>query len=122
MNCSSRSRLTLIAAMLAVTSLDALAEMPPQTPVASGSSVDHTYALMITAGALGGAVIAGVVTNGLILPLYSWFAGTAFAETTVAGSMMAGRAGAGTAAFRGVMQTFGAVSGGLYANSLYQQW
>jgi hypothetical protein len=84
---------------------------------------------------LAGAVIATVVTDGLIIPAYAWVTGTSLAEMGAAGGMGAGAgagmagagagggagAGAGAAVhgFRSIMQVLGAVGGGFYADSRY---
>jgi hypothetical protein len=98
-----------------------------QAPVvsASESSFDSYRVMAVAAGVIGGAVIAGIVTNGLILPAYYWATGSA----GVGGGMMASAggasggmmAGAGATAFQGVMQILGAVGGGFYANSWYSR-
>ncbi len=80
---------------------------------AEASTFDSYRAMALTAGIIGGAVVATVVTDGLILPLYCWMTGTTGAGAG-AGAM------AGTQAFRGTMGTLGAVSGGLYADAKYQ--
>lgn len=103
---------------------------PAVTPAApSESSFDSYQTLAITAGLIGGSAVAMVLTDGLILPIYCWATGSAaVAEVGAGGSLAAGAArlgagagaGSGTGLFRGVMQTLGAVGGGLYANSWYR--
>lgn len=113
---------------------------------ATGSSFSGYRVLAVTAGLIGGAVVAGIVTDGLIIPLYCWATGAtgtgagagaaaagarvagmgaragagAGAGATAAGAAVRTGAGSGMNAFRGVMRTLGAVGGGFYGDSLYQ--
>ena len=128
----------------------ALAQSPavtPAAPAAASSSFDAYQALAITAGVVGGAVVAVVVTDGLIIPAYAWAtgaggggmaAGAGGGMGAVGGMEAAGVAGMGAetvmvgmsngiqtlghggyAVLRGGMRVLGAVSGGLIANSWY---
>lgn len=72
---------------------------------AASSSFDGYRAAAITAGVVGGAVIATVITDGLILPIIASggnnMAGVAANLVSVAGTV------------------YGAVAGGLYADQWY---
>lgn len=152
----SFSRTALIAATLALAAIDAQAQTenpaapiaapapaPAPTPMAAsepapavtstpapvvqtGSAFDGYQALAVSAGVIGGAVIAGILTDGLIVPLYCWATGSAGMGAGAGAGMGAGAieagsgAGMGAQAFKGVMQTLGAVGGGLYGNAWYQ--
>lgn len=77
-------------------------------PAASAaSSFDAYRAAAITAGVIGGAVVATIVTDGLILPIIAsgngGVANVASQLISVGGTV------------------FGAVSGGLYANDWYSK-
>ncbi len=148
----SFSRTALIAATLALTAIDAQAQtegaaapiavptaapapmaVPEPAPavtsapapaVQAESTFDGYQALAVSAGVIGGAVIAGILTEGLIMPLYCWATGSAGMGAGAGAGMGAGAAGSGAGmgaqAFKGVMQTLGAVSGGFYGNAWYQ--
>lgn len=90
----------------------------PIVPEVQGSSFDAYRAVAITAGVVGGAVVATIVTDGLILPVYGTLTGSSI------GALGQGNAFAlvhtqGYALFRGSMRLLGAVSGGLYADAWY---
>ncbi|TCT19418.1 hypothetical protein [Thiobaca trueperi] len=152
----SFSRTALIAATLALTAIDAQAQtegaaapiavptaapapmaVPEPAPavtsapapaVQAESAFDGYQALAVSAGVIGGAVIAGILTEGLIVPLYCWATGSAGMGAGAGAGMGAGMgagaagsgAGMGAQAFKGVMQTLGAVGGGFYGNAWYQ--
>ena len=100
----------------------------PAPAVQVESAFDGYQALAVSAGVIGGAVIAGILTEGLIVPLYCWATGSAGMGAGAGAGMSAGMgagaagsgAGMGAQAFKGVMQTLGAVGGGLYGNAWYQ--
>jgi len=138
----------LLAAGLAIAPLAAQAQTtqnPPAAPAtpapaaeASGDaySFDGYRVLAVTAGVIGGAAVAIVVTDGLIIPVYAYATGGQAAGVSLAGTMAAA-AGAGAGeigvasgmadpvghvgyhAFRSAMTLLGAIGGGFYADSLY---
>jgi hypothetical protein len=109
-------------------------------PAESETGFDGYRAMAVTAGIIGGAVVATVVTDGLIIPVYAWIAGAEAggmgASAGMAGGMQGARA-TGTAAMnatggavrtmgqhgyallRGGMRVLGAVSGGFLADGWY---
>jgi len=86
----------------------ALAQAYPPT-VERVSSFDAYRALAITFGVVAGSAVAVIVTDGLIIPIYS--------AVTGAGSAVA--AGEGYGLMSGAIRLFGAISGGLIADSWY---
>lgn len=96
----------------------------------SGGGFDGYRAMAVTAGIIGGAVVATIATDGLIIPIYAWATGTPAAGM---GGMAAGggaavnaavgaarnMAGHGYQFFRGSMRLLGAVSGGFIADDWY---
>jgi len=82
--------------------------VPPQSAQAQSlldrsHSFDVYRAATITAGLVAGSVIAVVVTDGLIIPVLA----------------AAGSGGQSLGVVRGVLNLFGAISGGMYADTLY---
>lgn len=120
---------TLVAAG-AIASAMALAPAGAQAQAAQ-SGFDGYRVVAVTAGVVVGATVAAIVTDGLIIPAYYYFAGPAVGAGAAAG----GAAGAAAAAdgilmggpimhtayetFRGGMRVLGAVGGGFYADSWY---
>lgn len=108
---------------------------PLVTPATTPSSFDGYRALAITAGVVAGAVVAAIITDGLIIPVLA--ATTGGAEVGAGAAAMAGAAGPGAGAagmqagmaaraggygygiLRGSMRLLGAISGGMYADSMY---
>jgi len=96
---------------------------------APASSFDAYRAVAVTAGVVGGAVVATIVTDGLIIPAYAMATGAEGAAGMAAfgGGAMGGGANGMIASFghqgyqffRGSMRLLGAVSGGLYADAWY---
>ncbi len=126
-------------APLAAQAQTATAPAAPAPAAEAGStaySFDGYRALAVTAGVIGGAAVAIIVTDGLIIPVYAYATGGQAAGFSMAGTMAAA-AGAGAGeigvasgmgdpvgqvgyhAFRGAMTLFGAIGGGFYADSLY---
>lgn len=138
--------LKTLAAAGAIASAMALA--PGAAHAQTGSGFDGYRLLAVTAGVVGGAIVAAVVTDGVIIPVYAWAtapaAGAAAGGAAMAGAEAAG-AGAGAGgmlgggsvetvvmgnlgpdvghsgyiAFRAGMRIVGAIAGGLYADSWY---
>lgn len=96
----------------------AKAQTVPPIAAESGSSFDAYRAVAITAGVVGGAVVATIVTDGLILPVYGTLTGSSIGALGQ-GNAMALIHTPGYAFFRGSMRLLGAVSGGLYADAWY---
>jgi len=88
------------------------------TPPPEVSAFDGYRAVAITAGVIGGAVVATIVTDGLILPVYGTLTGSSIGALGE-GSAMALIHSQGYAFFRGSIRLLGAVSGGLYADAWY---
>lgn len=113
----------LIASSLAVAPAGAQAQTAPAAPAAQASGFDGYRVLAVTAGVMAGAAIATVVTDGLIVPVFAYAAGTGGAGGAGAGMGMAGIgngiAHAGYGWFRGGMRLLGAIGGGFYADSWY---
>ncbi len=118
MTVSNFVRAGLLAAALVSTPLAARA----QTAAPANTSFDGYRAMAITAGVIAGVAVAVIVTDGLIIPVYAAVTG---AETgaimgggmTVAGTGAGVRSGVGLV--RGTIRLFGAISGGLYADTIY---
>jgi hypothetical protein len=91
-------RAGLVAAFMFAAPLSAQAQ--PLIP--DNYSFDAYRAAAITAGLIAGSVIAIIVTDGLIIPVYA-----------------AATGGAGGGLLSGALRLLGAVSGGLYADALY---
>ncbi len=72
----------------------------------SGGSFEAYRAMAITAGVIGGAVVATIVTDGLILPI-------------LAGGGRGGVSGMAEQLVSTAGTVFGAVAGGLYADDWY---
>jgi hypothetical protein len=128
-------RAGLIALCVVAAPLAAKAQ-PLVTQATTPSSFDGYRALAITAGVVAGAVVAAVITDGLIIPVLA--ATTGGAEVGAGAAAMAGAAGpAGAGAggmqagmvaraggygyglLRGTLRVFGAIGGGMYADSMY---
>ena len=99
----------------------------PAVKEASGD-FDGYRALVITAGVVGGAVVAAILTDGLIIPTYAYLTGAeagGIGAAAGAGHMWMSGAGTSMASHSGYsylgagMRLLGAVSGGLYADSKY---
>ena len=88
----------MMAAPLSAGAQEQVAQFP-----GSAHSIDGYRVMAITAGVIAGAVVATFVTNGLIIPVYA----------TVTGS------GPGSGLLGGAIRLFGAVGGGLYADTWY---
>lgn len=97
----------LIAAFLLSVPPSARAQTLTLPTISSGYSFDAYRAAAITAGVVVGAVVATIVTDGLIIPVLATATG--------------GAAGTGTGAgfISGTLRLFGALSGGMYADTLY---
>ncbi|MEQ8816004.1 MAG: hypothetical protein RLO51_23810 [Thalassobaculum sp.] len=106
------------------------------TAASPASGFDGYRVLAVTAGVIGGAAVAVIVTDGLILPVYALATGAeAVGPGLIAG--MAGGAGAGAGevavanglaepigrygyhAFRGAAALLGALGGGFFVDSWY---
>ena len=124
---------TLAAAGVIATTM-ALAPSGANAQAATASSFDGYRVVAVTAGVIGGAVVAAIVTDGLIIPVYAYMTGGAAAGGGMAGGGMAGGAAAGGATgmtvegvmmgnighvVRGGMRLLGAIGGGFYADSWY---
>lgn len=107
----------LIAAFVLVAPLAARAQ-PMPTPVPA-SSFDGYRAMAITAGVVAGAVVAAIVTDGLIIPVLAATTGAEAGAMAGAGAGMGYGAGGGFGLLRGTMRLLGAISGGMYADTLY---
>lgn len=115
-------RAVLMAAFIVAVPLSARAQALP-TPSA-GYSFDGYRAVAVTAGLVAGAVIAAVVTDGLIIPVLAATTGASptGAMAGAGGGMAAGMGQGAVHGFgilRGTMRLLGAVSGGMYADTLY---
>ena len=88
----------------------ALSVLAAPQPAQAQNLLDHSHsfdvyrAAAITTGLVAGSLIAVVVTDGLIIPVLA-----------TAG----GGGGASLGVMRAVLNLFGAVSGGMYADTLY---
>lgn len=105
-------------AFVAATGAKAQTVQPIVPDAAQASSFDAYRAVAITAGVVGGAVVATIVTDGLILPVYGTLTGSSIGALGE-GSTIALLHTPGYAFFRGSMRLLGAVSGGLYADAWY---
>lgn len=88
-----------------------------QAPAAVQDAVDDFdgyRALAITGGVIGGAMVAAVVTDGLILPVYAVATGA-----SIPSFGMGVITGPSYAFFRGSMRLLGAVSGAMFADAWY---
>ncbi|MEQ8813274.1 MAG: hypothetical protein RLO51_07485 [Thalassobaculum sp.] len=99
------SRALVVVAALAVVPGAAKAQSLSSS---AGSSFEAYRAMAITAGVIGGAVVATVVTDGLILPI-------------LAGGGRGGLAGVAEQLVSTAGTVFGAVAGGLYADDWYSK-
>jgi len=113
-------RAGLIAAALLAAPAAAQAQISPPT-VERASSFDAYRALAITFGVVAGSAVAVIVTDGLIIPVYSAVtgAGSAVMSTATGGAVGGGAAGAGSGLLSGAVRLFGAITGGLVADSWY---
>jgi hypothetical protein len=96
------------------TTADVQAQQVPAAVQDTVEGFDAYRAMAITGGVIGGAIVAAVVTDGLIIPVY--------AVATGAGMPSLGMGvitGPGYAFFRGSMRLLGAVSGAMFADSWY---
>lgn len=124
-------RSVVAAGLLCAAIASAPAEVRAQDRLAP-TGFDGYRALAITAGAVAGIVVAAVITDGLIIPVYAWATGGSGA---MAGGGMGAGLGAGMGAgagegmmmggaggyglLRGGARLFGAVAGGLFGDQLY---
>lgn len=104
----SLTRALVIVAALAVVPAAAKAQTLGGSASAP-SSFDAYRAMAITAGVVGGAAVATVLTDGLILPVLA----------TATGGMGGGPAGLVGHVISVGGTVFGAVAGGLYADEWY---
>lgn len=112
------------------------AQAQQAAPADGAYSFDGYRALAVTAGVIGGAAVAAVVTDGLIIPAYAFVTGAEMGGMGAALGMGGGGAAAGVgggggggmlvnfghqgyAFFRGSMRLLGAIGGGFYADSWY---
>jgi hypothetical protein len=94
------------------------------SPAQTTDSFDGYRALIISAGVIGGAAVAAILTDGLIVPVLSYLAGGEAAGAAVgagAGRMAVGTSHHSYSFLRGSLRLLGAVSGGLYADSKYTE-
>lgn len=123
-------RSVVAAGLLCAAIASAPAEVRAQDRLAP-TGFDGYRALAITAGAVAGMVVAVVITDGLIIPVYAWATGSSGAMAGagmgagfgggagMAGEgMMLGEAG-GYGLLRGGARLFGAIAGGLFGDQLY---
>ena len=130
-------RAGLIALYVVAAPLAAKAQ-PLVTPPTAPSSFDGYRALAITAGVVAGAVVAAIITDGLIIPVLAAttggaevgaaagtaaMAGAAAPAAAGAGGMHVGMAaqagGYGYGLLRGTLRLLGAISGGMFADTMY---
>lgn len=127
----------MVAAALTVSSgahaqtATAPAPAAPAATAESGYGFDGYRVLAVTAGVIGGAVVATIVTDGIIIPVYAMATGgpgavggmgfgAGAAEFGMGGGQMFGSAAhTGSRVFSGAMKVLGAVAGGFYADSWY---
>lgn len=118
MTAKSMLRAGVIAAALLAAPMTASgvaqAQVYPPT-VERVSSFDAYRALAITFGVVAGSAVAVIVTDGLIIPVYS--AVTGAGSAVMGGTAVA--AGEGYGLMSGAIRLFGAISGGLIADSWY---
>lgn len=96
------------------TTADVQAQQVPAAAQEAVEGFDAYRAMAITGGVVGGAMVAMVVTDGLILPVYAMATGA-----SMPGLGMGVITGPGYAFFRGSMRLLGAVSGAMYADAWY---
>ena len=101
------SRALVIVAALAIAPTAAKAQSLGGSTAAS--SFDAYRAMAITAGVVGGAVIATIVTDGLILPVLA------------SGGINGGAANVATRLISASGTVFGAISGGMFADDWYSK-
>lgn len=76
--------------VLMQTPTDAVAQQAQTPPASTSSSFDPYWYLAVGAGTVGGWVLAGILTDGLIVPAYL---ATVTPRAVVGGTQMAGAAG-----------------------------
>jgi hypothetical protein len=103
------ARLIVIIAAIAAVPLTAQAqESQVAAPPAATSSFDPYRSVAVTAGVIGGTILAIIVTDGVMYPVYR-----------LLGGGPAGMMHVGYGTVRGAVQLLGAISGAFYADSLY---
>ena len=116
------------------------AQAQQTAPVDIEGGFDGYRALAVTAGVVGGAAVAVILTDGLIIPVYAWATGAemggigaaagmnggvqgmragGMAAMNAAGDVVVGVGNHSYALLRGGIRLLGAVSGGLMADGWY---
>jgi hypothetical protein len=126
--------LIFVAGFVFLTAATVQAQPEATGEASAGIDIDGYRAMAITAGIVGGALVAAIVTDGLVIPVYVWATG---GEAAGAGMM----SGVGLPTVEGVVQStgnwlvrfgrdtgyqmgdairiFGAATGGLLADDWY---
>jgi hypothetical protein len=108
----------VVVALVFATTGAAQAQNAADAAVEAANSFDAYRAVAITAGVVGGTIVATIVTDGLFLPAYGMITGSGIGPVG-AGNAFAVVATPSYALFRGSMRLLGAISGGLYADAWY---
>ena len=116
------------------------AQAQQTAPAEAKGGFDGYRALAVTAGVVGGAAVAVILTDGLIIPVYAWATGAEMggmgaaagmnggvqgmraggvAAMNAAGDAVVGMGSQGYELLRGGIRLLGAVSGGLMADGWY---
>lgn len=117
-----RAGALVLAAGLALAPIAAQAQTaaPAQAPArAPAASFDGYRALAVAAGVIGGAVAGAAIANVIAAPSYAYLAGTSV-DKGVMYVMGNGMLGFGYSALSSGVGMLGAVTGGFYADYLYQ--
>jgi hypothetical protein len=100
--------------LMFATTADAQAQQAPAAVQDAVDDFDGYRALAITGGVIGGAMVAAVVTDGLIIPVYAMATGAGMPSLG-----MGVITGPSYAFFRGSIRLLGAVSGAMFADAWY---
>ena len=116
----------ILAAGLALTPTlaQAQAQAPAEAPARGAAQgalaeFDSYRAMAVAAGVIGGAVVGAAIANVIVAPSYAYIAG-ASVDKGVMYVMSNGMLGFGYSAVSSGLGMLGAVTGGFYADYLYQ--
>lgn len=124
--------LVLVCALMVTAQNATQAQQATPPEAVAPSSFDQYRAMAVTAGIIGGALVATVVTDGLVIPVYAWATGAeaggmlagvrlpGFGETLRSMGIWGERVTAGARYQMGdTIKMLGAVGGGFLADGWY---